>query len=161
MTKDEFLSLPVGIALGVIYDQMPKRMAEVAKPPIPRPPKFDSKLSRKGGFCWMSEMDLDSLRYWHGKKSQGGKPEFAEKDAKTTKELSYWIAWRLAEPTTAWRGERFRQPAVAAPPSRDPAIHPWEKRGDSGSQGAEQSESDGDYFGGGSESSASGNEYGF
>jgi hypothetical protein len=160
VTRDEFLGLPTGIALGVLYDQMPQRMATVPKPPIPRPPKFDGKLSRKGGFCWMSEMDLDSLRYWHGKKSQGGKPEFADKDAKTTKELAYWIAWRLADPTTVWRGERFRVAVVAAPPSRDPAIHPWEKRGEQ-APASGSTESDSDYFSGGSADDNNSNEYGF
>lgn len=160
MTRDEFLALPVGIALGVIYDQMPQRMASVPAPPIPRPPKFDSKLSRKGGFCWMSEMDLNSLRYWHGKKSQGGNPEFAEKDAKIAKDLAFWIAWRLAEPTSVWRGERFRQPAVANAPSREPTIFPWEKRGEPSQRSHDQGESDADYFGG-SDSNSTGNEYGF
>lgn len=165
MTRDEFLALPVGVALGVIYDQMPQRMSTVPRPPVPRPPKFDSKLARKGGYCWMSEMDIDSLRFWHGRKSQGGKPEYADKDAKTVRDLAFWIAWRLAEPLTIWKGERFKVPAVAAPPSREPTVHPWEKRGESAPASSGGSGSDEDYFGGGgddgSPSGGASNEYGF
>lgn len=161
------MSLPLGMQVVLLFDQMPQRMASVAMPPIPRAPKFDGRLSRKGGYCWMSELDLESLRFWHGKKSEPGKPEFAEKDAKTAKELGYWIAWRMGEPQAIWRGERNRQPAQAKAPSREPDVHPWEPRG--GSSSAPAAASDSDYFSGGDDSdgSASGgngngsSEYGF
>jgi len=127
MTREEFCALPPGIALGLIYD-VSQRIAALPVPPTVRPPKFDGRLSRKGGYCWMSEMDLGSLRYWFARKSEPGKPEFAEKDAKTAKELGYWIAWRTADPAAAWSGERNREPARGAPPSRDPQLHQWEPK---------------------------------
>lgn len=146
MDRDQFLSLPTGVALGILYDQMPQRMATVPVPQVPRAPKFDNRISRKGGFCWMSEMDLSGLRYWHGKKSEGGgDPKYAEKDAKTVSQLAYWIAYRTADPTSAWHGERNRQPTRAAAPSSQPQIHPWEPRNDAP---ALTSATDDDYGGG-------------
>lgn len=146
MDRDQFLSLPVGIALGVLYDQMPQRMATVTVPQIPRSPKFDGRVSRKGGYCWMSEMDLSGLQYWLGRKQQDTKPEYAERNEKDVKALSFWIAWRTADPQSAWHGERNRQPVRAKHPSRDPELHQWEAKRDaapsaddySGSTGSEE-----------------------
>lgn len=157
MTREEFLALPIGMQTAILFDQMPQRMASLPAPRVPLPPKFDGRVGRKGGFCWMSEMDLSGLQYWHGRKSQDTNPEYADRNAKDLKALEYWIQYRIADPQSAWYGERNRQPTRAKPPSRDPEIHPWEKR-DAAPQASTNTQpgSDDDYFGGGA-----GDNYGF
>lgn len=133
MDRDEFTSLPPAIALGIVYDIAAKQLAGIEKPRLPGSPKFDSKLSRKGGmYVWVSEMLLDDIRYWHKRKSEETEGKYAEKSQKQARELAFWIKWRECYPTEVWRGERNRAPAVANPPSRDPEQHAWESRGATG-----------------------------
>lgn len=127
MTRDEFAALPPAIALRLTWDalNLGDKLGPVAPPKPPLPPKYDAKLFRKGGYCWMSETGLDSLIYWHEKAlesaNSGGK--YAAKDAKKAETLERWIAWRTVEPTVAWTGERADQRVTARPPSRDPELH--------------------------------------
>ncbi len=131
MNRDEFTSLPLRLALGVIYDAMPKRLGEMKAPEIPRPPKYDGRLSRgQKGYCWMSEMLLEDLQWWHGKKleSADGGGQYADKDRKTADTLAKWIVWRSLFPSDVWSGTRGDDRATGKPPSREPAMHQWESR---------------------------------
>lgn len=127
MTRDEFATLPPSLALKLVWDalHLGDHLGPMAPPRPPMPPKYDGKLYRKGGFCFMSEMTLDSLTYWHEKAREsansGGK--YAAKDAKKAETLERWIAWRTVEPTALWTGERGDRRVTAAAPSRDPELH--------------------------------------
>ncbi len=130
MTKEEFAALPPGLALQAVYDALPSLRTATA-PRVPYPPKFDGRMSRKGQYCWMSEMTLEDLRYWHERNlasaAEGG--QYAEKNHKTAKALGYWVEWRSAFPTEQWRGERNHRTVTANAPSRDPELYDWEERG--------------------------------
>lgn len=131
MTKDEFMSLPPSLALGFLYDMHPE-LADRSVPKVPGPPKFDSRSYRKDGmFVWCSEMQLESLEFWHRRHSesaaQGG--QYAEKDVKRAKELEFWIRWRRAFPEQRWSGERDRSRVLAQAPSRDPEQHRADRNG--------------------------------
>jgi hypothetical protein len=131
MDRDTFTSLPLRLALGILYDAMPKRLGEMKAPEILRPPKYDGRLSRGGkGYCWMSEMLLEDLQWWHGKKAESGASDsqYAEKDQKTAATLAMWIAWRALFPTDIWSGTRGQDRATGKPPSKEPAMHQWEQR---------------------------------
>lgn len=129
MDREQFNKLPLSMQVARIVDALPPdmlaRVLQGEAPKVPRSPKYDYKLWRKGGYCWASEMNLDSLRYWHKKAAEsavsGG--QYADKDAKKAKQLDYWIAWREVEPDARWRGERDHDVVTAAAPSRDPEIH--------------------------------------
>lgn len=131
MTREEFCDLPLKTALGIIFDLERQRLESVPKPDIPRSPKYDDRLPRKGGFVWMSEMLVADLIWWRAKKQEsvesGG--QYADKDAKTVSRLDKWIAWRALFPTETWSGTRGDNRATAAPPSKEPKLNPW---GDTG-----------------------------
>ena len=129
MTKDEWLALAPSQALGILYD-LDNRISSVAAPQPIRPPKFDSRIPKKGGlFCWASEMTVSDLVWWLRRYQEGAARggEYAEKDSKNAKAISYWVAYRQAFPFDAWSGERDRMKVQAAAPSRDPAQHPWQR----------------------------------
>ena len=128
MTKEQFCALPPALALSLVWDAMQLQSTALGTMPEPKragPPRYDMRVYRKGGHCWASEMNLDSLRYWHRKATEGAASgsKYAEKDAKKAKQLDYWIAWRAIEPETAWNGTRDNAATFAAPPSRDPTIY--------------------------------------
>ena len=132
MTREEFATLPVQLALGLVFDMARARLEPMDRPAVPRPPLYDGRLSRGNkGFTYMSEMDLRSLEWWHGKKQEsadaGG--DYADKDAKTAATLATWIAWRRLFPYEVWSGKRGDERVTAAPPSPSPAMHQWEPRG--------------------------------
>lgn len=134
MKREEFCALPLPIALGVLYD-VARKLADVPMPDVPRSPKYDGRLSRGSkGYCWMSEMDLESLQWWHTKTSEssanGG--QYAEKDGKTAANLAKWIAWRTVAPDATWHGTRGDVSVNAKPPSREPELHQWEERAPAG-----------------------------
>jgi hypothetical protein len=145
MTRDEFVALPASLALGLVYDATPS-LASIPAPRAPLPPKFDSKVSRKGGqYCWASEMLLADLKYWHDKNAAGATDgsQYAEKNAKQAKALSYWVAYRQVCPTDAWSGERDRVKVRAQTPSRDPELHDWKRTGEAApAQGGGYSDAD-------------------
>jgi hypothetical protein len=124
MTKDEFCALPFAICLALLYDANPS-LSHMAVPSFARPPRYDNRLYRKGGFVWMSEMLLNDLQWWRNKKQEsvdsGG--EYAEKDAKSIKALDAFIAWRTIAPTEAWSGTRGEDRVTAAPPSKSPVVN--------------------------------------
>ncbi len=90
-----------------------------------RAPKFDTAISRKGGLVqWASETDLDGIRYWRRRADEPpSDPKYAESNAKQSKALSYWIAYRQAEPNATWSGERNRQSVTAKPPNAKPETY--------------------------------------
>jgi hypothetical protein len=128
LTKDEFSSLPPSIALGMLYDIAKAKLEPLKLPKVPFPPKYDGRLARKNRqFCYMSEMELESLKYWHQIYLDKPKDsEWADKDKKTATALGYWVEWRTCFPTVAWSGERDREKVTAQPPSRDPELHAWD-----------------------------------
>ncbi len=129
MTRDEFLSLPGGIAMRLLFDALPEdvktRALSAEKPRIPFSPKYDLKIFRKDGFQWASETNLESLRYWHDKAAQSaaGGGQYAEKDKKKADNLQRWIAWRECFPDAAWSGERDRAQVTAQQPSGKPMVY--------------------------------------
>lgn len=128
MTKDEFISLPLRTALGVVYDLLAQQIERAAKPDVARPPKYDDRFPKKKGFyVWVSEMTLEDMTWWRGRKAEsaasGG--QYAEKDAKWVAKFDKWIAWRQLFPSDVWSGTRGDDRATAAPPSRDPELHAW------------------------------------
>lgn len=133
MTKDEFCKLPIGLMLGLLWDNanLAARFADIEAPRAPLPPKFDSRIRRKEGFQWASETDLAGLLFWHGRASNSTDEKYREKNEKEAKGLQYWIDYRRAEPSAPWSGERNREQVSAAPPSAKPRVREWEPREDS------------------------------
>ena len=132
MTREEFASLPTMIALGLIYDVASSRLRDLPMPEVPKPPLYDGRLGRQGGFVWMSEMQLRDLEWWHSKKqgSAEGGGQYAEKDGKTAATLAKWIAWRRLYPEAAWSGKRGDERATGRPPSGSPVLNQWPERGE-------------------------------
>jgi hypothetical protein len=133
MTRDEFIALPASVALGLLWDKsagMREALEKTPAPAIPRPPRFDQAIYRKGGVTWASEYALEGLQFWQGKYSESAERggEYAEMDAKRVKQLGYWIAWRRCEPAAAWSGERNRQHVTASAPSAKPLVYEREAR---------------------------------
>ena len=143
MNKAEFCELPPGIALGIVYDLLQREIEGMPKPFVPRPPKFDGKLTRQGGFWWMSEMDLNSLVYWQGKKRESAQSgsQWAEKDQKVADLLSKWIEWRKLFPEQRWSGTRGDDRMTAAAPSREPALNKWPPRNGNGASNSNHHDS--------------------
>jgi hypothetical protein len=129
MTRDEFLSLPANVALGLLLDgsaKLKEIVESTEKPRSPLSPKFDRKVYRKGGFTYASEMSLENLTYWLGKKREGavGGGQYADKDAKDAEQLDRWVKYRSWFPNDPWTGTRGDSEGVrAAPPSKSPRIH--------------------------------------
>jgi len=132
MFRSDFDALPVAVKVKLLADLAFERDAFAMKeaPKVPRPPKWDARIRRKDGYQWASETDLSSLIFWHGRAQEGAEKggEYAERDAKQAKTLSYWISYREAFPDDAWTGERNDAVVTARPPSRSPKIHPWGAR---------------------------------
>lgn len=127
MTEDEFVNLPLRLALRVIWAAASSRLRDMPAPEVPRPPRYDGKLGRKGGFVWMSEITLESLEWWHDQKSKGADEggQYAEQNRKTAAALDKWIEWRRLFPNEIWCGTRGEDRATAAAPSREPQLHAW------------------------------------
>jgi hypothetical protein len=146
LTRDEFMSLPAAVRLEILYQVLHDRLATLPVPsaatstaaPTPvaapagdiRPPRFDTKIGRKGGFCWASEMLLHDLLWWLEKKREGSASggQYALRDGKLVTELERWVAWRRVAPSEMWRGTRGDENVMADPPRRDPTLHPWGNR---------------------------------
>lgn len=146
MLKEEFCSLPLRMALGLLYDLTPG-LADVPAIRGPLPPKYDAKFTKaKGSYCWMSEMTLSDLQWWHGRKAESAKSgsQWADKDAKQAETLTRWIKWRECFPIEQWFGERGDKKTTGAPPSREPKLHSWSDspRGGSSSGGGGSSGDD-------------------
>lgn len=135
MSPDEFSSLPVSVALRVLLEGSQKLKGIVAnteKPRSPMPPRFDRRLSRKGGqYVWASESSLESLTFWLGKNREGAQNggEYAERNAKEAEQLERWVTWRTWFPSEIWTGTRGNNEGVrAAAPSKSPKLYQWEPR---------------------------------
>lgn len=130
MERSEFTALPVGVALGLLFDANPG-LARVPAPELTRPPRYDGKLFRKGGFVWMSETELASLKWWREKKQESANSgsQYAARDAKDVATLDKWIAWREQSPTECWSGTRGDESVMAAAPSRSPVLRENTRRG--------------------------------
>ncbi len=87
-----------------------------------RPPKFDTAIHRQGGKVqWASECSLKELTFWKTRADKPpSDPKYAERNAKQSKSLSYWIAYRQSNPNDQWRGERNKETVTAAAPSDRP-----------------------------------------
>jgi hypothetical protein len=132
VNRDEFASLPLRIALGLIYDMARAKLEPLPRLDVPKPPLYDGRLSKGGGFMWMSEMVLADLEWWARakKKSAESGGTYADKDRKTFETLTKWIAWRTLYPSDTWSGKRGDERVSAAPPSGNPRINEWGPRSD-------------------------------
>lgn len=133
MKREDFVALPLSLALGLIWEHAPGLSSALADKtcPIPaRPPRYDNAIFRSEGVQYASEMDVRGLQYFRMRSlesaDKGGK--WAEKDRKRATALEYWIAWRLVEPNTAWTGDRNHETVTAAVPSSKPTIYPRAER---------------------------------
>ncbi len=124
MDRAEFTVLPVGVALGLLFDANPA-LAKAQAPELVKAPRYDGRIFKKGGFQWMSEMLAADLRWWRERKTESanGDGKYAESDRKSCAALDKWIAWREQSPNETWSGTRGDDNVTAAPPSKFPAIH--------------------------------------
>jgi hypothetical protein len=144
MNRNEFCSLPIHIALGLLYDANHATICTLPVPnatpatststPAPsgdvRPPRFDARVPRRGGFVYASEMLLADLEWWHTKKIEGARAggQYAAKDQRLADELARFIAWRRVAPAETWHGVRGQKTVTAEPPRRDPVLRSWADR---------------------------------
>jgi hypothetical protein len=153
LTREQFIALPTNEQLWEVYQELTTeretpRAAAPAGPTNAKAPKYDGQLSRKGGMAvWMSEMLLEDLRYWMDRNAADTTGQYAEKNQKQAKTLSYWVAYREVAPLERWTGLRNDDVVTGAVPTRDPEQHPWAKRGERSATPA----SSGPAFGGASE----------
>jgi hypothetical protein len=129
MKREDFVGLPAAVALGCLWDEIPElreRLEALLVPKIPMSPKYDNPIYRKEGIQWCSETDLNGLRYWkmRADESAASGGQYAEKDAKRSKQLGFWIAWRTVDPSSRWTGERNNTRVTAEAPSDKPAVYP-------------------------------------
>lgn len=127
MTRDEFSSLPLRTALGIVFDVLRARLEPMSAPEVPKPPKFDGRFSREGGFIWVSEMHPDDLKFWHRKRTEGAAVEgkWQEKNKRQAAMFAAWVEWRRYYPGGRWSGTRDKAQVTAEPPTRNPKVHPW------------------------------------
>lgn len=129
MTKEEFVALPVGLALAALFDATPE-LADVPAPRVPFPPKYDLRLPRKGGYLWASECSLSSLQWWQRHKreraAEGG--QYADKDNALADKLDRWITWRMACPTERWSGLQGDGTVTSPAPVERPSVREYERR---------------------------------
>lgn len=126
MTPDEFSKLPPAVALRALLQAVPSLAQAIASAPLPelpRRPKYDMPIYRKGSIQWASETDLAGLQWWSDRYAQSSDPKYAEKDAKRVQTLARWIAWREVEPGARWVGVRNDDSVTAAPPSDRPRVY--------------------------------------
>lgn len=114
MTKEQCMQLA-----GQLYDQITGGGATGDA----RPPKYDTALpAGPGQVVYASECSLKELQY---QKSRADKPpsdpKWAEANAKRSKALGFFIAYRQAAPGECWTGQRNRETVTALPPSDRPA----------------------------------------
>ena len=131
MTRDEYVNLPVRLALGLIWDVASARLRDLPAPQVPRPPRFDGRLRREGGFVWYSELDIDSLEFWRDKNAKSAEEggQWAEANRKTAENLEKWIAWRELFPNDRWCGTRGDEKNVTGElPSRKPRVNKWPEK---------------------------------
>jgi len=138
MKLEQFLALPDGARWRVFTKFDPtfeNWLEEENVPQIPRPPKFDSILSRKGeneepGFIWASECDLNTL-FWYFNAAQSllADDPTHKWAAGAEKRLRYWVDWRQSFPNAVWRGVRGDEEVEAFPPSNRPQWHAKEFKG--------------------------------
>ncbi len=106
MTEDEFYALPLGFKCDTLAKIMPGfagRIESLEVPKVPRAPKYDFKMWRRGGHQWASETSLEGLTYWRDLaiKSAASGGDYAEKDQKKADQLKFWTDYRQAFPETA------------------------------------------------------------
>jgi hypothetical protein len=125
--REIFINLPLKLALSVIWDLAHAKLERMEAPGVPREPRYDGRLGKTGGFIWMSEMDLGSLEWWLGKKTESSLQDnqYAERNAKAADTLAKWVEWRKLFPNERWNGTRGDQRVTAEPPSREPKLQEW------------------------------------
>jgi hypothetical protein len=130
VSPEEFFALPVAAQVRILFDCIDedtmRNLRAMEKPKLPLPPRYDQVIFRSGGVMYASETDLEGLRFWHKKwtdgAAEGGK--YAESDRKRADNLARWITWRSFYPDATWSGERDRSAVVAKPPSAKPTVYP-------------------------------------
>lgn len=133
MTREEFLAMPVTIQVRLLLDmlKLDKELASREAPKPVRSPKYDMRISRKGGYQWASETDLESLRWWSNRYTSSAAEcgIHADKDFKKAEKIAYWVAYREAYPDAVWTGQRNDDVCTASAPTGKPRVHEWEPRG--------------------------------
>lgn len=135
MNREEFAKLSMPEMLIQIWSALQERgSVPISGAPTGGPqgkgdgraPKYDWSIHRKGGMVqYASETDLDGLIFWRNKSAEPpSDPKYAESNEKAVTALDYFIAYRRANPSEQWRGERNRESVVAAAPSAKPATYP-------------------------------------
>ena len=101
LSPEEFAALPSAMALKLLagHPSIAKYLATLDLPKVPRCPKYDLKIYRKGGYMWASETDLERLKFWRQRSldsaAKGG--QYADKDTKQAERLKYFIEFRTVE----------------------------------------------------------------
>lgn len=114
MTREQVMQLA-----GRIYDEMQGGGGGTGDG---RAPKYDTALPAGSGLVvYASECSLKELQY---QKSRADKPpsdpKYADSNAKRSKALGYFIAYRQSAPGECWTGLRNSEVVTAAPPSDRP-----------------------------------------
>ncbi len=148
MTPEEFLALPPSLALRVLLEVAPglvEKLKPIAVPKVPRPPRYDFPIRRKDGTQWASETNIEGLTFWRDLYQKGAAKggQYAAKDAKRAKQLDAFIAWRKADATSPWCGERNDEQITARPPSSYPRVYPRQEQSSAPADDAAGFESDG------------------
>jgi hypothetical protein len=128
MNKEEFAKLPLGTALGLLYDLVPG-LAAIQAPAARERPKYDTKISAGSGqVVYASECDASQLQWYRdlSQRSIDSGGQYAEKDAKLAARLDAWLAWRADDPTSAWVGVRGDDVCTAQAPCSRPQRVPWD-----------------------------------
>jgi hypothetical protein len=132
MTRDEFASLPAGLALSLLWDALPAGVVQSLEaepvPRVPRSPKFDTACYQRDGVQYASEMDMRDLQWQLDRAQKPGDPKYADANAKQAKALRYWIEYRRVFPSVPWTGERNRKTVSAPPPTGKARVYDREQR---------------------------------
>lgn len=89
-------------------------------------PRYDFKISRKGGYQWASESDLEQLQFWCARFSNPTDPRWADRDKDRARKIEYWVRFREADPYSRWKGTRGNFEVTANQPTNKPTIFPWD-----------------------------------
>lgn len=121
MTREQFLVLA-----GQLWDAQQRGASQPSGTGDGRSPKWDTALPAGTGMVtYASECSLKELLYQKKRADEPpSKVEYAEANLKRSKSLGYWVAYRQANPSERWQGERNKALVVALAPLDKPAKYP-------------------------------------
>lgn len=117
MTKEQFLALA-----AQLYDAQAGGSAGSGDG---RSPRYDTSIpAGVGKVVYASECSLRELQYQLARAQKPpSDPKWQESNDKRARALSYFVAYRQANPTEQWRGERNKTTVVAALPADKPTVY--------------------------------------